>query len=264
MERMMTTLQSIRRQVVMTIAHAEGGHISANLSSVDILYTLFFRILNIDPNRPDWPDRDRFVVSKGHCAAALYTTMAARGFFPAERLKDYNVDGGAVPGIVDRFGLPGIEAAAGPIGRGLSIGIGMAIAGKRGEKKYRVYVLVGDGECQEGNIWEAVMLAPSLGLDNLTLVVDRNGLQASSAIHEIMDMSNLPGQLRAFGWETHEVDGHDPSELERAFLLPQRAPKAVIARTVKGKGVTMMENQVHWHGRSLTLKELVQAMRELR
>lgn len=260
----MTTPKSVRRQLLMTIAHAEGGHIGPNFSSVEILYTLFFRILRIDPSRPDWPDRDRFVPSKAHCAAALYTILAARGFFPVERLQDYNVDGSCVPPIIDQFGLPGIDVWAGPLGRGLSLGIGMALAAKHAGKEYRIYVLVGDGECQEGNIWEAVLLAPSLKLDNLTLIVDCNGLQGSSAIHEIMDMSNLPGQFRAFGWETHEVDGHNPDELESALRLPQQGPKVVVAHTVKGKGVAMMENQVRWHGRSITLKELVQAMRELR
>lgn len=262
MEYGVTTPLDIRRSMIRMLARSEGRHIAANLSIVEILHTLYFRVLNVDPLDPHWPDRDRFL-SKGHAAAALFTVLAARGFFPREKLAEYNTDGSDAYPVVDMYSLPGVEASTTSMGRGLSLGIGMALAAKVDRRPYQVYVLLGDGECQEGNVWEAAMLAPSLTLDNLTVIVDNNGLQGASTTRDVMDMSNLSERFRSFGWEAYDVDGHDPDMIEQILRLPGAAPKCVIAHTVKGKGVSMMENDVSWHHRSMTRKEVMQALREL-
>lgn len=254
----------IRHDMVRMIAKSGGFHIAPNLSTIEIIYTLFFKVMNINPAAPDAPDRDRFVMSKGHCAAATYTIMAARGFFEPALLADYNAEGSAFPSIADTNSAAGLEISSGSIGRGPSVGIGMALVAKRENRPFHVYVLIGDGECQEGSVWEAVMLAPGLGLDNLTVIIDNNGLQGSSTIEEIMDMKNFSGRFTTFGWETADVDGHDVNALEQALRQPQAGPRAVVAHTVKGKGVSMMENNVDWHYRALTFPELVNALRELR
>lgn len=260
---MTITPQHIRRDLIRMIAHAETGHIPSNLSAVEIVYTLFLRVLRLDPARPDWPNRDRFIASKGHCAAAIYLAMSAVGIIDRQRLDDYNVDGGKVPATILRYGLPGIEAGGSPLGRGPSIGIGTALAAKHDGLDYRTYVLVGDGECQEGQIWEAAMLAPTLELDNLTVIVDNNQLQGSYETGSVVN-ADLGDRFAAFGWQCHRVDGHCVPELEAALLAPQDRPKVVIANTVKGKGVAMMEHEVDWHYRRLTLAELVASLRGLR
>ncbi|MDF3290302.1 transketolase [Streptomyces silvisoli] len=254
----------IRQDMVRMIAKSNGFHIAPNLSTIEIIYTLFFRVMNIDPTEPDAPDRDRFLLSKGHCAAAAYTVMAARGFFDAAALQEYNLEGSPFPSIADSNSAAGLEMSSGSIGRGPSVGLGMALVAKREEMPFHTYVLIGDGECQEGSIWEAVMLAPGLGLDNLTVIVDNNGLQGSSTIADVMDARNYAERFSAFGWEAHDVEGHDIDALEEALRAPQSGPKAVIAHTVKGKGLSMMEHEVGWHYRALTFSELVTAMRELR
>jgi transketolase len=250
--------------MVRMIAGSNGYHIAPNLSTMEILYALFFRVMNVDPADPADPGRDRFLLSKGHCAAAYYTIKAARGFFGAELLADYNAPGSVFPSVVDTNSASGLEMSAGSIGRGPSVGIGMALVAKREGLPFHTYVLVGDGECQEGSVWEAVMLAPSLGLDNLTVIVDNNGLQGSSSVGDVMDMTNLAERFAAFGWAVHEADGHDLDELEAVLRRPQPGPKAVIAHTIKGKGLPMMENNIEWHYRSMTYGELVQAMRAMR
>jgi transketolase len=259
----MITPQDIRRDAIRMTAHAETGHIPSNLSAVEILYTLFLRVMKLDPTRPDWPDRDRFVASKGHCAAAIYLVMSAAGIIERDRLDAFNVDGGEVPAILARYGLPGLEADSGPLGRGPSIGIGMALSAKHDGRDYHTYVLIGDGECQEGQIWEAAMLAPTLRLDNLVVIVDDNRLQGSF-VTETVVTTDLGERFAAFGWQVHRVDGHSVPELEEALRAPQTGPKVVIASTVKGKGVTMMENQASWHYRRLTFRELVASLRDLR
>ncbi|MET7641185.1 transketolase [Streptomyces sp. NPDC005438] len=259
----MTTPQRMRQEAIRMTAHAETGHIPSNLSAIEIIYTLFLKVMRLDPARPDWPDRDRFIPSKGHCAAAIYLAMSAVGFFDRKRLDDFNVDGGEVPAILARYGLPGLEADAGPLGRGPSIGIGVALAAKNDGRDTRTYVLVGDGECQEGQIWEAAMLAPSLKLDNLVVVVDDNRLQGSYQTGSVVT-SDLGERFESFGWQCHRVDGHSVSDLEMALQAPQDRPKVVIANTVKGKGVTMMENEPGWHYRRLTFSELVVSLRGLR
>ncbi|HET6482573.1 MAG TPA: transketolase [Actinoplanes sp.] len=259
----MTTPQQMRRDLIRMIARANTGHIPSNLSAVEIVYTLFLRVLKLDPERPDWPDRDRFIASKGHCAAAIYLAMSAVGIIDRQRLDDFNVDGGDVPATILRYGLPGIEPGGSPLGRGPSIGIGTAVAAKRDGRDSRTYVLVGDGECQEGQIWEAAMLAPTLGLDNLVVVVDENRLQGSFETRDVV-AADLGARFTAFGWQCHRVDGHSVAELETALLAPQDRPKVVIAATIKGKGVPMMENETGWHGRALTFAELTTSLRGFR
>ncbi|WP_217707126.1 transketolase [Nonomuraea rhodomycinica] len=255
--------KEIRRQIVKTIARAKAWHLGPNLSMVEILHTLYERVMRVDPARPDWPGRDR-LISKGSAAAVLYAVLASRGFFPAETLKRYNEPGSRIVPLVEMFTLPGVEASTASLGRGLSIGIGMALAGKRDGMPYRVYVVVGDGECQEGQIWEAAMLAPSLDLDNLTLIVDCNKLQGSNRVEDLIRMANLSERFTDFGWHAVDVDGHDCDALEAALKKPADGPKCLIAHTVKGKGVSIMENDVAWHYRSMTQAEVIQALRELR
>ena len=252
----------LRQEVVRLLARAEAGHVPSNLSVVEIIYTLFLRVMRLDPSDPTWPDRDRFIASKAHCAATLYLTMSEAGFFGRDRLAGYNVNGSDVPPIVAKMGLPGIETDAG-LGRGVSLAIGIALAAKNDGREYKTYVMVGDGECQEGQIWEAVMLAPTLGLDNLVMVVDANGMQSTVGTSAVAP-TDLGGRLAAFGWETLTVDGHSVDELEAALRLPQAGPKAVVAQTVKGKGIKMMESNPAWHGRRLTFPELVTSLRELK
>jgi transketolase len=258
-----TSTLEIRRSMIKTLARTEGRHIAANLSAVEVVHTLYSKVLNVDPTRPEWDGRDRFLC-KGGAAALLYTVLADRGFFPPERLAVYNSDGGIFP-VIEPSGLPGVEAATtSSMGRGPSLGIGMALAGKSADSVYQVYVLVGDGECQEGQIWEAAMLAPALGLDNLTLIIDRNGLQGSSSTDVVMPGPSLSARFTAFGWDAHDVDGHDCDALADLLLRPKQGPRCVVANTVKGKGLSFMENEVSWHHRSMTRAELSQALRELR
>ncbi|MFI7110321.1 transketolase [Nonomuraea sp. NPDC050227] len=254
----------LRRDMIRMIAKSNGFHIAPNLSVIEILYTLYFRVMNVDPAHPAAPDRDRLFVSKGHCAASTYVVAALRGFFNPALLATYNTEGSAFPPIVDTNSAIRSEMSSGSIGRGISVGIGAALVAKRESRPFRTFVLIGDGECQEGSVWEAVMLAPALALDNLVVIVDANRLQGSSTIDEIMDMSNLTERFAVFGWTAIDVDGHDVDALEKALQQPAPGPKAVIAHTVKGKGVSMMENEVGWHYRSLTMPELVRTLRGLR
>ncbi|MET9498288.1 transketolase [Streptomyces sp. NPDC006552] len=259
----MITPQDIRRSMIKMVARAESAHIGGNLSAVEIVHTLYSKVLDVDPARPDWADRDRFVC-KGTASAVLYTVLADRGFFPAERLSAYKADGGLFPVTERSELLPGVEASTTSMGRSLSLGIGMALAAQSRERPYQVYVLAGDGECQEGQVWEAATLAPALGLDNLTLIVDHNGFQAFSSSDALMPRSGTGKRFAAFGWDVHDVDGHDGDALADVLLRPRHGPRCVVAHTVKGKGLTFMENDVTWHGRRITRPELAQALRELR
>ncbi len=258
-----TAALRIRRSIIEMTHTANASHVGACLSIADMLAVLYFDILKIDPARPDWQDRDRFILSKGHGSAALYAALAERGFFPAERLGRYHVDGGLLPGHLDRDTVPGVEASTGSLGHGLSIGVGMAIANRRSRNPGRVFVLLGDGECNEGSVWEAVMLAATLRLDNLTALVDYNRFQAFGRTNEVIDQSNMTERWKAFGWETHDVDGHRIDCLREVLLAPQQGPKAVIAHTVKGKGVSFMEDRLEWHYKSPDRDQRACALREL-
>jgi transketolase len=209
-------------------------------------------------------DRDKFILSKAHGSAALYATLAEKGFFSKDKLDQFYIDGGILPGHLDREAVPGVEASAGSLGHGLSIGIGMAVANLQGKIPGKVYVVIGDGESNEGSVWEAAMLASTLRLHNLTVIVDYNKLQSFGRTNVVIEQSNMAERWKAFGWETYEVDGHDVNELEQTFHLSQSGPKAIIAHTVKGKGVSFMEDRLEWHYKSPDAEQYAQAVDELR
>lgn len=253
----------IRKSIVHMAHYSKSSHIGSCLSIVEILYVLYFRVLNIDPNNPMKTDRDKFILSKGHASAALYATLAERGFFLKDYLNRYYVNDGLLPGHLDKDAIPGIEASTGSLGHGLGIGIGMAIANRSNSNPGKIYVVLGDGECNEGSVWEGFMLASSLNLNNITAIIDFNKLQGCGRTNEIIDMSNIAQRCAAFGWKTYEADGHNEYELETIFKLGQNSPKAVIAHTVKGKGISFMENRLEWHYKSPDDEQYIQALSEL-
>lgn len=243
--------------------YSKSSHVGSCLSIAEILYVLYFRILRVDPRNPGMNERDIFILSKGHGSAALYATLAERGYFPREYLDRYYVDGGLLPGHLDKESVPGVEVSSGSLGHGLSLGIGMAIANRVSQNPGRVFVLLGDGECNEGSVWEAVMLAATLKLDNLTAIVDFNKLQSFGRTNEVINQKNMSARWSAFGWDTHDVEGHDIAALEQIFSAPQQGPKAIIAHTVKGKSVSFMEDRLEWHYKSPNDEQYVQALQEL-
>ncbi len=256
----------IRRRDLQMIHEAGMGHTGGDLSATDILTTLYFAVLDIDPSRPDDPSRDRFIMSKGHCSGALYTTLAYAGFFPVEELKTYMKPKSRLNGHPDRTKVPGVETSTGPLGHGLPVAVGAAIGGKLDDATWRVYVLTGDGELQEGSNWEAAMTAGHRGLDNLTLIVDRNQLQQGDAIDNTVRIDPLADKFRAFGWSVAEVAGHDYSALLDLFKAqPNEAgkPSCIIAHTHKGKGVSFMEDRAEWHHKVPSKDELERALQEL-
>ena len=246
------------------MVHRAGmGHPGGDLSAADILATLYFGVLRIDPHRPDDPMRDRFIMSKGHCSAALYATLAKRGFFPEEELAEFMGPLSRLSGHPNRTELPGVEANTGPLGHGLPIAAGAALAARMDGADWRTYVLTGDGELQEGSNWEAIMAAAHYGLDNLVLIVDRNGIQQGGFTESILRVDPLAEKFRAFGWSVREADGHDCDALLAAFQsVPFEAgrPSCLIARTTKGKGVPFMENRPEWHHRVPAASELEAAL----
>lgn len=255
----------IRRKVVTMITHARGGHIGASLSEVDILTALFFHTLRFSPENRTDPDRDRFVLSKGHASEGLYAVLAERGFFPEAWLEDYlNEDCPLTTHPTNK--VPGIEVCTGALGHGLSIGVGMALGAKKAGRPCRVFVLSGDGETQEGSNWEAAMAAAHFRLGNFVWIIDNNGLQLVTAIKDTMGIEPLEEKVRAFGFDTHRLNGNDAEEV--AALLDSLdytgdVPHGVIAKTVKGKGVSFMENVPEWHHRIPTQEECEGALREL-
>ncbi|WP_144502502.1 transketolase [Bacillus thuringiensis] len=260
----MVTPGKIRNDILKMITSTSSPHIGTCLSIVDILYVLYFRILRVDPSNPEYEKRDKFILSKGHGSAALYATLAERGFFPMDYLSRYYVDGGVLPAHLDMCSVPGIEVSTGSLGHGLSIGVGMAIANKQQGNDGKIYVLLGDGECNEGSVWEAIMLAATIKLDNIIAIVDYNKLQGLGYTNEIIDQKNMKERWEAFGWKAVEVDGHNLDDLLDVFTLKHSSPLVIIAHTVKGKGISYMENDVKWHYRSPDKKEFVKALRELR
>ena len=260
----LTALTSKIRKAVVKMAHASyASHTGSALSAIDILAVLYFRIMNIDPLNPKDQARDRFILSKGHASAALYATLAAKGFFPEEYLDKYYCDNGMLPGHIDMTAVPGLEASAGSLGHGLSIGMGIALAARKDKLKSNVYVLAGDGELNEGSMWEAIMLAPQLKLNNIRLIIDHNKLQGYGRSSDIIDLEPLAAKFDTFGWEVLEVDGHSYSSLEKAFKFESAKPLVIIADTIKGKGVSYMEDNFLWHYKSPNDDELTQAMEEL-
>lgn len=254
---------AIKKAILQMTHYSGSSHVGSCLSIADILYVLYFKVMSIDPGQPKKNERDKFILSKAHGSAALYATLAEKGYFPKAHLEKYYIDGGILPGHLDLESVPGVEASTGSLGHGLSIGVGMAISNRQAHNPGRVYVLLGDGESNEGSVWEAVMLAATMRLDNLTAIVDYNKLQSFGRTNEVINQENMAERWKSFGWEVYEVDGHDPDELERAFTSAQAGPKVVIAHTIKGKGVSFMENRLEWHYRSPDAGQLAQAVKEL-
>ena len=257
----------IRLSAMTMTNHARLGHTGGDLSSADILAVLYLGdILHVDPLQPRWPQRDRFILSKGHSSGAFYSTLAARGFFPAERLKTFMDPLSMLNGHPDRNKLPGVEANTGPLGHGLPIAVGAALGARMRKEKWRVFVLTGDGELQEGSNWEAAMTAQHYGLDNLIVIVDRNRIQQGDFTEKTLRMEPLAERWRAFGFAVAEIDGHNPAALlERFSTLPIEPgkPTCVIAHTTKGKGVSFAENEPAWHHGVPTREQLVAAAKEL-
>ena len=245
---------------------AASGHIGGSLSSLDILTTLYFHVMRVNPDAPQAPERDRFVLSKGHCTPALYSTMAQRGFFPLEELKQFRRIEGHMSGHAEMRHVKGVDMSTGSLGQGISAAVGMALAGKADGRDYRVYALLGDGEIEEGQVWEAMMFAHHYKLDNLCVIIDNNGLQIDGNVADVMSPYPIPEKLRAFGFEVAEIDGHDFEQIEAAFTKARETkgvPFAIVMKTTKGKGVSFMENQAGWHGKAPNDEEYEIAMKEL-
>jgi transketolase len=260
-----------RVEILRMLTHAGSGHPGGSLSVIDILTDLYFNRLRLDPARPHWEDRDRFILSKGHCVPAQYYCMAKRGFFPMDRVTTLRKLGSALQGHPDRIALPGIEAATGSLGQGISVAVGMALGLKLAGKAARVYCVVGDGESQEGQVWESLMSAPKLGapnhhLDNLCVILDYNGIQLDGFVKKILDLEPITEKLKAFGWAVIEVNGHDIAQVDKALDQAEAnkgVPTFIVAHTVKGKGVSFMENDPEWHGKAPKPEEAVRAIREI-
>lgn len=248
------------------VFRAASGHIGGSLSAMDILTELYFEQLRVDPERPQAPERDRFVMSKGHCTPALYSILALRGYFPEKQLELFRSIEGHMSGHPDMVHVPGVDMSTGSLGQGLSAAVGMAIAGKMDSAAYRVYALMGDGEIEEGQIWEAAMSAAKYKLDNLCGIVDVNGLQIDGRTADVMPSEPLDAKFAAFGWNVIKADGHDFDSL-RAALAAAKAekgrPSVILAKTVKGKGVSFMESDPGWHGKAPNAEQYEQAMAEL-
>ncbi len=255
----------IRKGIVTEVFSASSGHPGGSLSIADLLAYLYFEEMNINPQNPDDPDRDRFVLSKGHAAPALYATLANRGYFPVEMLKSFRNKDSVLQGHPDMKHIPGVDMSSGSLGQGISAACGMALSGKISEKKYRVWAILGDGECEEGQVWEAAMFAAHYGLNNLCAFVDFNGLQIDGPIAEVMNPAPIDEKFKAFGWNVLVIDGNDFDQIDMAVKNAKASlkPTAVICKTVKGKGVSYMENQCGWHGKAPNAEQYEQAMKEL-
>ena len=256
----------IRKGIIASVHSAKSGHPGGSLSAADIFTYLYFEEMNVDPKNPKMEDRDRFVLSKGHVAPGLYATLAHRGFFPVEDLTTLRHVGSYLQGHPDMKGTPGVDMSSGSLGQGLSTAVGMAIAGKMDKKDYRVYALCGDGEIQEGQIWEAAMMAGFRKLDNLVVIVDFNGLQIDGPVAEVCDPSPIDKKFEAFHFHTITIDGNDFEEIDRAIKEARETkgmPTAIIAKTVKGKGVSFMENAANWHGAAPNDEQFAVAMEDL-
>jgi len=256
----------LRVEVVKMVHRARSGHPGGSLSAADIVAALYFHHLRLDPTRPDWPERDRFILSKGHAAPVLYAALAHRGFFPVEELTTLRRLDSRLQGHPDRLKTPGVEMTAGALGHGLPIGVGLALAARLNDAPYRTYVLLGDGETQAGVIWEGAMAAAKYHLDNLTAILDYNDVQLDGPVHEIMPLEPVVDKWRAFNWHIIEIDGHNMAQildgLDAATHVHGR-PTIIVAHTTKGKGVSYMENRSTWHGRAPSDEEFRIALAEL-
>ena len=257
---------TVRKGIIEEVYNGQSGHPGGSLSVADILTVLYFHELNIDEKNPKWEDRDRVVLSKGHCSPALYSCLANRGFFPVEDLKTFRKIDSYLQGHPDMNKIPGVDMTTGSLGQGLSAAVGMAIAGKMDKKDYRVYCILGDGEIEEGQIWEAAMSAKKYALDNLCVIVDNNNLQIDGTIEEVMSPYPIDEKFKSFGFEMVKIDGHNTQEILDAFDVAKHVkgkPVCMIAKTIKGKGVSYMENQVGWHGKAPNEEQYKMAMEEL-
>lgn len=256
----------IRMAAIEGTFNAKSGHPGGSLSVADTLAYLYFQEMKVDPQNPKWPDRDRFVLSKGHTAPALYGALALKGFFPEEEIKRLRHTGAMLQGHPDMKGTPGVDMSTGSLGQGISAAVGMALAGKLDHADYRVYAVLGDGEIEEGQVWEAAMFAAAKKLDNLCIVVDNNNLQIDGTIEEVNSPYPIPEKFEAFGFNVVTIDGHDLDQIDAAFTAARACkgkPTAIIQKTVKGKGVSYMENQVAWHGSAPNQEQRDQAYTEL-
>jgi transketolase len=257
----------IRCDIIDMICTAAAGHPGGSLSAADVVTALYFRIMRLDPQNPDWPDRDRFILSKGHACPVWYAALAERGYFDRSHLKTLRQMGSILQGHPDMRKTPGIDMTAGSLGHGLSAGLGMALSGKLQQKDYHVFVIIGDGESQEGSIWEASMAAPNFKLDNLTAILDYNHLQNDYSVDDIMPIHPAVDKWQAFGWHVLDIDGHNMAQVVAALEEAKShkgKPTMIVANTVKGKGVSYMENVCEWHGRAPCQEEADQALAELR
>jgi transketolase len=258
---------TIRCDIIEMICTANAGHPGGSLSATDLVTALYFRMMPIDPANPRWPERDRFILSKGHACPVWYSALAERGFFDKAHLGTLRRLGSILQGHPDMNKVPGIDMTTGSLGHGLSVGIGMALAGKLQKKDYHVWVIIGDGESQEGSVWEAAMAGSKWKLDNLTAILDRNNLQNDSYVDKLMPIEPVADKWRAFGWKTVEIDGHRMEEIVPALEGAKNfrgAPTIIIAHTIKGKGVSYMENVCEWHGKAPCREEADRALEEIR
>jgi len=259
--------KKLRRHIVTMVGKAGSGHPGGSLSAVEIVTTLYFKIMRHKHLDPQWPDRDRFILSKGHAAPLLYATLAECGYFPVKELLTLRQMDSRLQGHTDRTITPGVEMSAGSLGQGLSFGLGVALAGGIDGRDYRVYVLLGDGECNEGQVWEAAMATAHYSADNLTAIVDNNGQQIDGWNCDVMSLDPFAAKWQSFGWKVIEVDGHNISQLINAFKQAQKVkgqPAVIIAHTVKGKGVSFMENNPDFHGKAPNAIEMELALKELK
>jgi transketolase len=258
--------RKLRRHVITMTATAGSGHPGGSLSAADIITALYFRVLRHNPENPQWSERDRFILSKGHAAPILYGALAEAGYFPVAELATLRRLDSRLQGHTDRNLTPGVEMSAGSLGLGLSFAIGVALAARLDSKPYRTYALLSDGECEEGQTWEAALAGAHFNLDNLTAIVDCNGIQLSGRTCDIMNLEPLVRKWQAFGWHVIDIDGHDFDQILTAFSKAEKTngkPTVIIARTTKGKGVSFMENNVVFHGKAPTWEEAEKALREL-
>lgn len=260
------TANEIRKGIVTAVHSAKSGHPGGSLSAADMMTYLYFEEMNIDPSNPKKEDRDRFVLSKGHCAPALYATLAQKGFFPKEELTNLRHVGSYLQGHPDMKHIPGVDMSSGSLGQGFSTAVGMALAGKLDNKDYRVYAMAGDGEIQEGQIWEAAMFAGARKLDNLVLIVDNNGLQIDGDIADVCSPYPIDKKLEAFNFHVINIDGHDFDQIRAAMEEARNTkgmPTAIVAKTIKGKDVSFMEDKAGWHGKAPNDEEFEIAMKDL-
>lgn len=257
----------VRMGIIEGVYHAKSGHPGGSLSIADVLTYLYFAKMKVDPKNPSWEDRDRFVLSKGHCAPALYSVLAQKGYFAEEELQSLRHIGAMLQGHPDMKGTPGVDMSSGSLGQGISAACGMALSGKISNKDYKVYTVLGDGEIEEGQVWEAAMFAGNKALDRLVAIVDSNGLQIDGPVSEVNSPEPITDKFTAFGFQVFQMNAHDFDDIERVFDEIEKCsgkPIAIVMKSVKGKGVSFMENQVSWHGSAPNKEQYDQAMEELK